>query len=296
MTNIDPQVPWSEEQWARVSDAVQKEAARSRVAASFLPLIGPLPRDADFVRGGEFQYKPPSATPETLPPETQTMSVDDKAVIPLATLQVKVHLRGAQVSDPQLTSALEMFRRAANVLARLEDAVAFRGQTAADAGPDPSAIKGLPAIWKVTGGSQNNGLFEACLGGAPGAPPIASGTALVQEISSKIGDLESSGHFGPFAVVLGKNLFALAQNPTPDLVLPSDRIIPFLGGGPLLRSSTLDDDKGIIVALGANPVELVIATDVTVGFLQVTTDPIYVFRVYERMALRIKEKDAIKCL
>jgi uncharacterized linocin/CFP29 family protein len=293
MTNIDPQVPWSEEQWARVSQAVQKEAARSRVAASFLPLIGPLPRDADFVRSGEFQYKPPPASPSS---SLLIMSIDDKAVIPLATLQVNVHLRGAQVSDPQLTSALEMFRRAANVLARLEDAVAFRGQTAADAGPDPSAIKGLPAIWKVTGGSQNNGLFGACLGGAPGAPPIASGTALVQEISSKIGDLEGSGHFGPFAVVLGKNLFAVAQNPTPDLVLPSDRIIPFLGGGPLLRSSTLDDDKGIIVALGANPVELVIATDVTVGFLQVTTDPTYVFRVYERMALRIKEKDAIKCL
>ena len=57
------------------------------------------------------------------------------------------------------------------------------------------------------------------------------------------------------------------------MVLPSDRIIPFLGGGPLLRSSTLPVNQGFIVALGGAPFELVIASDVSVSFLQVTTDP-----------------------
>ncbi len=77
-------------------------------------------------------------------------------------------------------------------------------------------------------------------------------------------------------------------------MLPSDRIMPFLGGGPLLRSSTLPDEEGFIVALGAAPFELVIATDVSVGFLQVTTEPAYIFRVYEKIALRVKEPDAIR--
>ena len=58
------------------------------------------------------------------------MSVDDQKTIPLTTLQVRVFLRGAQMADPRLTSALEMFRRASNVLARLEDAIVFRGQQA----------------------------------------------------------------------------------------------------------------------------------------------------------------------
>ena len=39
--------------------------------------------------------------------------------------------------------------------------------------------------------------------------------------------------------------------------------------------------------------DLVVATDVSVGFLQITTDPMFVFRVYEKIALRIKEPDAV---
>ena len=70
-----------------------------------------------------------------------------------------------------------------------------------------------------------------------------------------------------------------------------------LGGGPLLRSSTLDVavgvGSGVVVALGGEPVELVIATDVCVQFLQVTAEPLFVFRVCEKMALRIKEPEAI---
>ena len=44
---------------------------------------------------------------------------------------------------------------------------------------------------------------------------------------------------------------------------------------------------------GGAPVELVIATDVSLQFLQVTNAPAFLFRVREKMALRIKEADAI---
>jgi uncharacterized linocin/CFP29 family protein len=293
MTSSDPQVPWTDDQWALVRQAVQKEASRSRVAATFLPLYGPLAGDADFVRSETLKYDPPSP-PSSPPPKnwSQTMSVEDRTVIPLTTMQVRVSLRGAQMADPKLTSALEMFRRASNVLARLEDAIVFRGQTAEDEGPVYDAIKGLPAIWTVRGGKTSGGLL------GESAPELAnlSGVHLVHQVSKTIGKLEGRGHFGPFAVILGETLFAEAQSPTNTLVLPSDRIIPFLGGGPLLRSSTLPGDEGIVVALGAAPVELVVATDVSVGFLQVTTDPQFVFRVFEKITLRIKESDAIEHL
>jgi uncharacterized linocin/CFP29 family protein len=120
----------------------------------------------------------------------------------------------------------------------------------------------------------------------------------VQAVSKAIGLLERGGHFGPFAVVLDQGLFVIAQ--TPDLgggyVLPQDRIIPFLGGGPLLRSSTLDNPRiltGLVLALGAAPFELVVATDMSLQFLQVTVEPEFLFRVRERIALRIKESKAI---
>jgi len=88
-----------------------------------------------------------------------------------------------------------------------------------------------------------------------------------------------------------------AQTPQQDsLVLPQDRIIPFLGGGSLLRSSTLPDNSGVVVALGGAPIELVVAADVSLQFLQVTTAPDFVFRVREKMALRIREAGAIAAL
>jgi uncharacterized linocin/CFP29 family protein len=229
------------------------------------------------------------------------MSVDDKKTLPLATLHVKVWLRGAQTADPNLTSALQMFRRAANVLARLEDAIVFRGQQATDQGPPAGAMPGINQIWGVTGGLKYDGLIDAAMHThAPDGNGDGHGDQdsrdLVQQVTRRIGSLERKGHLGPFAVVLGETLFADAQTPSPSYVLPSDRIIPFLGGGSLLRSSTLPKSQGVVVALGGSPIDLVVATDLSVSFLQVTTDPYFVFRVYEKIVLRIKEEGAIELL
>ena len=58
MTTDNPQVPWTDEQWARVNKVVQEEASRARMAATFLPLLGPLPGDTDFVREELIQFAP----------------------------------------------------------------------------------------------------------------------------------------------------------------------------------------------------------------------------------------------
>jgi len=59
MTTDNPQVPWTDEQWARVNKVVQEEASRARTAATFLPLLGPLPGDTDFVREQLIQFALP---------------------------------------------------------------------------------------------------------------------------------------------------------------------------------------------------------------------------------------------
>lgn len=342
MITNDPQVPWTDEQWARVNRVIQEEASRARGAATFLPLIGPLPGDTDFVRRGDIFYtEPPNVLQAALvdiaqatvnfnaamgmvPPDIgralaaqqlianaqaivqrQRITIDDKRTIQLATLQVKVPVRGAQMADPEMTSVLALFRRAANVLARLEDAVVFRGLRADPTLPGrviPRAgVAGLPGIWEITGGQVSNGLWTRA---APWRrwvyiqwwPSRGRDTRLVRGIAQAIGRLEAAGHFGPFAVVLDQRLFLVAETPSLALVLPQDRIIPFLGGGPLLRSSTLDHRRigaGVVVALGGAAVELVVATDVCLQFLQLTAEPVFVFRVCEKMALRIKEPEAI---
>jgi uncharacterized linocin/CFP29 family protein len=296
----DPQVPWTDEQWARVNQVIQEEAKRARVAATFLPLYGPLSADSDYVRRQDIQYP---FIPVAAPP--QRLAINDRDTARLATLQVFVPVRNAQMADPELTSALALFRRAANMVARLEDAVVFRGLVETPPGSGvflpPAGLAGLQNIWQITGALAAEGLWSIT---APrrwirinAAPPVNRGNRLVVSVSAAIGQLEGAGYFGPFAVALGQRLFLVAQTPDPGtFVLPQDRLIPFLGGGPLLRSSTLDAFNrfsGVVVALGGAPIELVVATDLCLQFLQVTNEPAFLFRVSEKIALRIREPDAI---
>ena len=305
------QVPWTDEQWARVNSVVQEEANRARVATTFLPLIGPLSADADFVRRGDITY-----SPLVSPPPSEQIAINDTETILLATLQVKVYLRGAQMADPEMTSALNLFRRAANILARLEDAVVFGGLVANPAPvprppapppppfiPPAAAIAGLPQVWEILNGQVSDGLVgpPAPAGALPpivvGVPPPPLGDLLVTAVANAIAQLEGRGQFGPFALVLDTNFFTAVQTPAVGLTLPQDRIIPFLGsGGSLLRSSTLPANHGVVVALGGAPVELIVATDMSQAFLQVTSEPRFLFRVFEKIRLRINQPQAIAIL
>jgi uncharacterized linocin/CFP29 family protein len=323
-------IPWTDDQWARIEDVIQREARSARVAASFLPLFGPLPPDADFVQDDTLTDGAPgrvgprgrAVAPPTFP------VINDRGIRQLATLQVEVQIRGAQIADPELSSALQLFRRSANVLARLEDLVVFRGLVAGPALP-PAAVLPLPppgapplgaplppqplqppGNWQITGGSAAWGLYSDPRSQdeivppivpprpprPPAAPPPALGPLgiqLVDNVSGAIRRLEWAGHFGPFALVLGPEFFQAVQTPSPSLALPQDSIIPFLGGGPLLRSSALDEDTGLVVALGGAAVDLVVARDMSVDFLTTTLAPEFIFRVSEKIVLRIKQPTAI---
>lgn len=283
MADSNLQVPWTEDQWNRVKQVVRDEARGARVAGNILPLVGPLHADASYVTEEEL-ILPYGGSGDD---KVDGFTVDDTKTRRLSTVQVKVFLRNAQVADPELTSALTAFRRAANVLAHLEDEIVFNGQPSADQAP-PSAV----GLGDVRGGQRTEGLVTAA-----NNTPVAGnnlGEALVAAISGAVGALEGRFHLGPFACVLGQESFKAVQTPNNSLALPQDRILPFLGGGPLARSSSLD--KGLVIALGGAPIDLVMATDMTVEFLQTTQNAWFVFRVYEKMVLRIKQKDAVQVL
>jgi uncharacterized linocin/CFP29 family protein len=217
--------------------------------------------------------------------EAGPLEAKDKQIIELSTLQVKVKLRGAQLADPELGSVLSVFRRAGNILARVEDALVFDGQDGA--GPIAAAL-GVEI-------ADDQGAPGLITDAVAGTPPVTDGDSLVAAVANAIGYLETNGHFGPFAVVLSQPLFLISLQPDPDRpqVTPQQQIIPLLGGGPLLRSSAIANGLGIVVALGGDPIDLVVATDMSVQFLQLTTDPMYIFRVYEKLALRIKSEKAV---
>ncbi len=313
---------WTEEHWNRICSAVTEEAQKGRVAAQMLPLVGPEAPSTIAVSSYRLMFGATPAAPAPL-----RLEVDSDPDLAITRIAVNVQLRTSEISDPDLTAAMVMFRRAANYIARLEDALIFGGRPLPNtllAGPFPFTP---PQVWTVSGARTANGLLQtfngrgalrryaqpSAMAGAPaapapaagapaapapaaGAPPAApSGEQVINAVINLINQLDAAGQLGPYACALSPSLFAAICTPTNNLVLPRDRILPFLQG-PLVRSSAIANGLGVVVALSASPVEIVVASDIGVRFLQTTEEPRYVFRVSERVALRIKEDSAIGIL
>jgi uncharacterized linocin/CFP29 family protein len=306
---------WTEDQWNRVCSTVSEEAQKARVCAQMLPSVGP--EDRSTVAVPRFKLSAGSA-------EVAELAVDSDPTLYLTKVAVNVSLRSHEVGDPTLNAAMLMFRRAANVIAHLEDSLIFYGRRSTELGPPPSSAlnrvpAGLPPIFDVTNDKHNvDGLFPWQMGptpfGDPGRPltrdrlrvppPLSSnfragqqtqggslGDGVVNVIVNSINAIERNGYYGPFACALSHELFSAVCTPAPSLVMPRDRVLPFLQG-PLLRSSVLEPAYGVIVSLAGNPVELVVASDIQVRFLQMTSSGRALFRVSERVALRIKDAQA----
>jgi uncharacterized linocin/CFP29 family protein len=287
------QDPWTEAQWTRVQETVRDEAKKARVAASFMAVQGPLPNDEQTAPLQRLRRPSGAATAGEL------LQFEDHETRRLTTLAVNVGLRGAQVAEADLDTALVAFRRAANLIARAEDYVVFRGQ----AGASPPAPAGLRPC-DIRGGDAFLGLLPTALIVAQETVAFPLETGLVGAISRAVTRLEGLGHLGPFAVVLGHRLFDAAHSPLGTLVLPADRIRPLIDG-PLLRSSWLNRfavsiqvPSGIVVSLADNLLDLVVAQEISVRRLQVTVapSPRHVYRVSERFTVRIKQRTALVAL
>jgi hypothetical protein len=339
---------WTDEQWRRVNDLVATEADKARVAARFLPLYGPVDPSVvavpDYLLGN--RPNPAFAPLRAL----NRLDVDSSPNTYLATITIQIPLANHEVAEPELQAASVAFRRAAVTIARVEDALLFNGQAAPNIAPAPTFPGGwlanLPPIFSISGGAQQSGLVPA--GAMPNVPPpfaniaprvdiplpvpaAAAGVAfpwggtvrqalmeewsqiIVRTISDTVASLEGNGHAGPFACFLSPDVFEAVHTPSPSMVLPRDRILPFLGGEYLCRSNTIPNGYGIVVAGvpayetdahgkrqkqsgGGSPVEIVVATDISLRYLQQTPEPKFLFRIWEKIALRVKEWDAVAVL
>jgi uncharacterized linocin/CFP29 family protein len=307
---------WTDAQWSRIVGIVTEEAQKSRVAARILPVVGPEDRAA--VGFADFRIS-------VNPRPRGRLETNNLPNHPLTTIAVPVQLTTAEVADPDLEAALVKFRRAANVVARLEDAVIFNDRLAP--GRPLGGGLGVPFIDQVTGGGpapgerRELGLLPLDLGlGVPtpvqprqqvrlaGAafsrnPRPRDGQRVVQAILRAMSLLENQGHNGPFACALSPYFFEAVYSPNLNFVAARDRILPILNG-PLVRSSAITDEDlwgnlnpyGVVVALGGDLVALRVAADIAVRFVQTTAEPRYLFRVSERLGLRISDPTAIAVL
>lgn len=284
------EISWGEAEWSRIRAVVHDEALRSRVAASFLPLYGPLPPDTVSVPSNTIRSVGGDGGPARL-------EVDDVTTHQLVSVSVNVHLKNHMLADLELTVATDLFRRAANIVARVEDAVIFKGvPLPPDSDQTPDSPKSLPPVYRVSGPGQYPGLL-----GVAGNQSEAKhhkeddkrGQAVFDSIVNAVLLAESRGFHRPFALVLGHALFTDLNRPIPhSMVLPRDAVPPFTEG-PLLRSSELPEEKGLLISLQGNAVEIVVPADISVRYLQADLDGGHVFRVSQRFLLRVKDPGAV---
>jgi uncharacterized linocin/CFP29 family protein len=136
-------------------------------------------------------------------------------------------------------------------------------------------------------------------------------SGLMQAIVDAINSLEDNGYVAPYVCVFGRNPFEAAFNAIHNsTVLPRDRIEPLIGRE-LLHASGIDilphkfdvydaklgqgdwRSRGVLLSMTDEPIDLALAAEATPEFRQVNLDGKYVFSVFERFALRIKDAKAI---
>lgn len=267
---------WSDAQWQKVKDAVTETFHKASVASAFLPMYGPLPGSAEIVRNERLR-RDDSSTPPTISLDGDYPDVNLK----FANVTVRVELTSEQVADETLSNAVLAFKRAANILAQAQDRTVFEGFGRGPRGKDSTYI--VNAVRQLTG------LADFPARARVFRPFAGRGQALVRAVVNAVHRLEDNFNPGPFACVLGNGLYDRAYEPQVALTLPADRIIPLLKGGPLLRAGQMDTATGIVVSLAGQAVDLVVGTPPTVQFLQRTPDAKFLFRVYERFVLRIRD-------
>jgi uncharacterized linocin/CFP29 family protein len=104
--------------------------------------------------------------------------------------------------------------------------------------------------------------------------------------------LVKAGFYGPYAVVLSPALYAKTQRVSQGMGRTVGKLIEDVAEGGIFRSPILPPDKGLVLSLGAHNLDLVVAQDLTVGYLG-NEGLDHRYRVMESLVLRVKRPGAI---
>ncbi|ANW00605.1 encapsulin [Bradyrhizobium icense] len=284
-------VDWTQQQWGAIDAAVASEVKRVRVVEQVIPTtkVGANDKTVAIDRI-----------------DALTRTIDDVTTIPLPEISVQFFLDKQQVQQPELTRALSLARRAASDFARIEDEVLLRGLAVVANGYRPDG-RALPRRADIQRG-QDRANYDGLAGSArnvaygPRRRPhqlvnatgggFGYGPLIVSAVAEAIVILEAAGHMGPYHLILGRDAFIAALTPNaPALVLPKDQIEPLLAS-PIRRSPALDAEEGVLVSVGGDPADRVVAVEPTLRFIETTAQDRYRFRLYGVLAMRRKEPEA----
>ena len=208
--------------------------------------------------------------------------------------------------EPGQTQAIATLTRAASRLARWHDVLFFRGLV--EGNVEGNALKPplvhMPAVPENPPQSLREAAREAeeQEGSTPVLVSVPLNEGLVAAVYEAVLRLETRGYFAAYHLVLGETLWRELHRPTGgSLVLSRDRIEPTLMGGRFYRTTTLPNDEALLVSLDGPTFDCVIAGDPTqhprFEFLRVVEqanhEELFLFRIRERFAPRVRENRAI---
>jgi uncharacterized linocin/CFP29 family protein len=275
MDNGRDRLGWAGDVWQRIEAGVIAAAERAQVASRFIPIIGPLP-DAMTVPA------------ESIDPAD--LVIDDAAVRPLAELWVDFALTTPQVEgEEHLGTAATLSTRGATMLSQAEDVLIFQG--------DKGLTSDQPPGVNHRNGASGPGLVRAAANSIE-VEPLAAGSGKYGEnafeaVAKGYSTLQSQGHHGPYALVLHTDVYADSFAPLPDsAVMPAERIRPLVPGG-FYGTGTVPRQTGLLLSVSDHTVDLVVGMDPTVAFVQLESDGLHRFRVFERFAVRLKDPSAL---
>jgi uncharacterized linocin/CFP29 family protein len=286
MGNRNQVMQWQGTQnWDGIDKAVDDEN-QTKVAARFLPPY-PLPGETTAQR---------SATKFINVNGSQILTIPQSDPLSMIEISVQFALTVPQVSDEaQSQLGVTLAHQAGSLLALAEDLVIFQGNTGlgdpvfqivqtdgSDAGtglvfvvPQNQAIPVFPVEVVNPADPTQNRYGENTFAA------IAEAFALLQR-----------RHYGRCAVVLHTNVYADTYAALPDtLAYPAERIRGLVSEQYYV-SSALPAFRGIVVAIDGDTMDLVIGQDPYTEFTQVSGSQ-WIFRLYERFALRVKDPTAV---
>lgn len=107
--------------------------------------------------------------------------------------------------------------------------------------------------------------------------------------------LAESGIIAPYALVLGTRLFASLQRPYSNSGRLAIEIVEKIADGGVYQSAALGAQQGVLVAQGAQYLDIAVAQDITTAYLG-PEGMDHRFRILESLALRVKQPTAICAL
>lgn len=277
-------LPWGGEIWQRIDRSVQAESMQTTSASAFLPRVVPMPgaltvdSDATLL-------------------DTPQLSINEAATLPLIEVWVEFALTPQQVErEMEINTACTLARRATNVLIQATDLLIFQGQAAVTGDPLFTARR-----VRVRSGPAGTGLVDVVQGAgsqilevpAVDAASHRFGDRTFEAVTEGCARLVGKGHYGPYALILHTIPYADTFAPLAvTLATPASLLEPMAGAG-FYGTGTLPTLTGLLIAVGGNSMDLVVGRDATTTFLQQDAEGKYVFRVYKRFALRVKDDSAI---